>query len=609
MGRHRAVGRISERRLSFESLEARHVLSAGVTIITHGAQLGTGLPDWTVSMGQAILDRADGADTSRTAGSIFRHDPATGRWAPLDPSVWTNSNNPSDQVVLLYDWSSESFALEDGWLEGAADNLFASLVDANAYLPAGLAGKSFLDVALAAGGGGGLLGLHFISHSRGGPLTSLVAERFDHYFPALTIDQITSLDPHPAGPMDDPGYSAANPSATSFLTTYDNVRFADNYFQQDGNYEPLLPPDFDGVHANGAYNFQLPSAVLENGGASLEHSDVHTWYYGTITAPFAANYAGFSGAGRDNDGDTTFPAAWYGTGGVPARNAIGFAFTQIGGASRDGLQVSGVKSAASDVPTIYNGDLSRAIDGLFGDSLPGWERHSGGGTAPLGGGADLYFELNSGSSDFVRIHNPLYVPRNTTAIEYDFWINDNDAAGPDDLLAVLVGDTVVDVLSLAATTTGFIRDRQAAFSFATSGLVATVTFLIFDGTGDGVESAVRIDNVRLVVQPPTSSGDFNGDAVVDGADVLAWQRGLGTYVHAMHAVGDANFDGNVLADDLTVWQAAVGTQGRAFASPASEPQAVSSALEYDALYAVGDLRALFAEAREYRPVRRARILF
>ncbi len=546
------------RRLRFEPLEDRRLLAVfpanGVTVITHGAQIFGGLPDWTVSMGQAILDRADGASTSRTTGSLFQHDPATGLWQAVGSGAWNNSNDPNQHVVLLYDWTSESGTLADGWLDAAADNLFASLLEPNTNLAGAMAGKSFFDVALAAGGGGGLLNMHLIGHSRGGVLNSLVAERFDRYFGELTIDQVTTLDPHPASPMNDPGYVSTSPSANSRVFTYDNVRFADNYFQSDGAYEPLLPPDFDGVIANGAYNFQIPSSVLENGGSSIEHSDVHSWYYGTITDAFSPNYAGFSGAGRNNDGDVSFPEAWWGSS-VPARNEIGFAYTRIVDARPGNLPVTGAKIAAGALATVVDGDISFGSDGFFSDSLPGWELHGGGGSAPLGG-ADLYFELNSGGSDYFRTHNMMYFPRHMTAVEFDYWITDGDAT--DDRLQVLAGGALLESLPLTNATDGFVRNHRASFSLAAGGLAGTLEFRLADLSGDGVESAVRIDNVELVIQPPAPSADFNANGRIDGGDFLAWQRGFGTFVSAKAGSGDADFDGNVLGDDLALWRSAFG---------------------------------------------------
>ena len=55
-----------------------------------------------------------------------------------------------------------------------------------------------------------------------------------------------------------------------------------------------------------------------------------------------------------------------------------------------------------------------------------------------------------------------------------------------------------------------------------------------------------------------TSGDFDGDNDVDGADFLAWQRGFGTSGGATLEDGDANADGNVDGLDLGVWQTQLG---------------------------------------------------
>ena len=448
------------RPLRFEPLEDRRMLSAGVTIITHGFQLFGQFPQWMTTMGQAVLERADGPLTDQSTGSIFKHDPATGLWTPLADEVWTNSNSLDDHVVLLYDWADESDDFDDGWLEAAADNLFASLLRINDNLGGELAGTSFLDVGYEPGNG--LLDFHFIGHSRGAVLNSLATERFDNQFDVM-IEQVTSLDPHPASPMNDPGYDSNNPNFNSRLFTYDNVVFADNYFRQDGSYEPLSF-DFNGVFANGAYNLQIPEAVLLGTGSSLEHSDVHTWYYGTITAALAVDYSGANGAGRNHDGDIPFPESWYGVSGVPAHDAIGFHFSQIGGGSRAGLAISGTPIDADLVPPLVNGDFTLG-NTLFFDELPGWERHAGGGTAALGG-SQRYVELNSGGDDFFRRHNPLYFNLNTIGIEYDYWINDNDVFFPNDELHLLIGETVIDTISLATETSGFVENRVALLNFS-----------------------------------------------------------------------------------------------------------------------------------------------
>ena len=56
-----------------------------------------------------------------------------------------------------------------------------------------------------------------------------------------------------------------------------------------------------------------------------------------------------------------------------------------------------------------------------------------------------------------------------------------------------------------------------------------------------------------------ASADFDEDGDVDGADFLAWQRGLGA--GSTHAEGDANGDGQVNASDLAAWRFQFGATG------------------------------------------------
>jgi hypothetical protein len=66
-----------------------------------------------------------------------------------------------------------------------------------------------------------------------------------------------------------------------------------------------------------------------------------------------------------------------------------------------------------------------------------------------------------------------------------------------------------------------------------------------------------------------ASPDFNFDGAVDGADFLAWQRGVGTASAATASQGDANGDGAVNATDLTIWSSQFGEAG---ATNVSEPR-------------------------------------
>jgi len=67
-----------------------------------------------------------------------------------------------------------------------------------------------------------------------------------------------------------------------------------------------------------------------------------------------------------------------------------------------------------------------------------------------------------------------------------------------------------------------------------------------------------------------ASADFDEDGDVDGADFLAWQRGLGA--GTMHADGDADGDGDVDGVDLGVWKFQFGATGAAVPIQTAVPE-------------------------------------
>jgi ELWxxDGT repeat protein len=73
--------------------------------------------------------------------------------------------------------------------------------------------------------------------------------------------------------------------------------------------------------------------------------------------------------------------------------------------------------------------------------------------------------------------------------------------------------------------------------------------------------------------PPTpqSPGDFDGDADIDGADFLVWQRTLGAAASPHGSGADANRDGAVDASDLEQWRDAFNL------SPAAPPSELAGA--------------------------------
>lgn len=117
---------------------------------------------------------------------------------------------------------------------------------------------------------------------------------------------------------------------------------------------------------------------------------------------------------------------------------------------------------------------------------------------------------------------------------------------------------------------------------------------------------------------PVDLADFDADQDVDGADFLAWQRGLGAPTPS-HAMGDADRDGDVDPLDLSAWHATFGVPTQAvvaesFASSAAQRSfAALTPTAVDAAFAnlkPSDLAIAFASrataARATRPLLQAK---
>ena len=278
----------------------------GITVITHGFQLTGEQISPTADfekMGSEIIKRAGG-------GIMFKNNTTTGQ-LEIVPNTGDN-NYPFDatkEIILVYDWgdisnngvTSQSYA-GNGFLEAAADNLFSSILKLrNPLGTQTLSLDQFLQKPK-----------HIIGHSRGTIVNLQMLHRFLHYFPNTTIEQVTTLDPHPATVFGDmKRYLSSNPNNTvenlpgvlGLATNCDftgcidsnsvllrfpqNVLKADNYYRTDGDYEGVWNFfAFDGVRIpslNG-FNREINNSVL-NFGAPLAggtHSAVHKWYLGTI---------------------------------------------------------------------------------------------------------------------------------------------------------------------------------------------------------------------------------------------------------------------------------------------------------------------------------------
>ena len=69
-------------------------------------------------------------------------------------------------------------------------------------------------------------------------------------------------------------------------------------------------------------------------------------------------------------------------------------------------------------------------------------------------------------------------------------------------------------------------------------------------------------NADATTPGTTDASDFNSNGLVDGDDLLVWQRGSGLTGQTDKSTGDANADGNVDGADLELWKTAYGTDTR-----------------------------------------------
>ncbi|MEM8946349.1 MAG: dockerin type I domain-containing protein [Planctomycetota bacterium] len=83
-----------------------------------------------------------------------------------------------------------------------------------------------------------------------------------------------------------------------------------------------------------------------------------------------------------------------------------------------------------------------------------------------------------------------------------------------------------------------------------------------------VDRHAVMDRVLEFFEIGAANADFDANGSVDGADFLAWQRGVGKTQNVELADGDANSDGTVDATDLQVWQS---QYGQALAAAESAP--------------------------------------
>jgi probable HAF family extracellular repeat protein len=138
------------------------------------------------------------------------------------------------------------------------------------------------------------------------------------------------------------------------------------------------------------------------------------------------------------------------------------------------------------------------------------------------------------------------------------------------------GNTAVDLdawLDAVNPTLGAYWTLASASGINNNGLI-TGHGTYDDGPGglsDGARAFV-LDASSVVAGPPLASGDFNGDTIVNGADLALWKGGFGATGNATHLQGDADADYDVDGSDFLAWQRQNGLKSAAIPSANSVPE-------------------------------------
>jgi len=144
----------------------------------------------------------------------------------------------------------------------------------------------------------------------------------------------------------------------------------------------------------------------------------------------------------------------------------------------------------------------------------------------------------------------------TAALELDAVAGANDVS--------VLTTTLTPFGGVAALAEGMSRTFTASMNTSTLGTFSASYFLSF--SDEDLPGATGVGGLTLmlsgtVTAPSSPSADFDGSGRVDGADLLAWQRGFGITAGALPADGDANGDHKVDGADFDVWQAQFGGPG------------------------------------------------
>ncbi len=162
------------------------------------------------------------------------------------------------------------------------------------------------------------------------------------------------------------------------------------------------------------------------------------------------------------------------------------------------------------------------------------------------------------------------------------------SAAGDDVRSVMIFDPAQTVPADEPATWDFSN------SFASDAIVGGARLWIGRLAG-GIFDEIRLGSTwaSVTVESPfveALPGDFNGDGVVDSADLAVWTANYGLHEGATTAAGDADGNGAVDGADFLVWQRNLGASASASATASAVPEPAAGGLAVPLLAAWGRRR-------------------
>jgi endonuclease G len=267
---------------------------SSVTVLTRGVE-----PD---NSGESINSQinAIASKIQKAGGSVMKYNPSTGGWqsVTLNGNSWVATNTtPIEEkpLVLLADWmqgvDASSF-YNAGFAEAAADSLFASLVKLDQQYGGAVGEGSRLYDA-----NGNLIRiqgdifnspLHFIGLGQGAVVNTEIIQRLGTYFPhaggtsASNRDlQMTTIDPYDF--RNNSLVEEFNNLRDPEVVVWDNVTYADNYYQEQGFGNTLTGRKLSSSKWTADWNIELNELAEfdRNPTTGGPHQAAAAWYAGT----------------------------------------------------------------------------------------------------------------------------------------------------------------------------------------------------------------------------------------------------------------------------------------------------------------------------------------